>query len=531
VTQPGTLTRRSLFVLAGAALLVDAAAAWHAASLAPWVDPRLALLDLGVGLAFVAAAGWAPGPVAQRAWVAAVGAGWLAGSWLPAAALLHQGLLTLALLAFPSGRIRGVPRWVAAGLAVLLGLGVLRPTAGAAVFLLVAGICLRDRRGASVAWWYPTVAAGTAGLVLGVIHLWPLDPGPATLAWQVTVLAVAVAYLPAATQLRRDQHRLADRVLEASSQTGLAGLAEIVGQALGDPTLRIHAPKTADSGAPRGDQAPGGDPREGPLRPGRRRLPVLSHGRVVAVVHYATAGLDDPATSQAVTAAVLLTATHEELLERQGAALADLEASRLRLLTATDTVRQRIAQTLRTEVEAPLGEIAAKVAAARSEMTAAAVGERDQVIARDALDVVLSELAAVGEEIQSLVAGVPPVDLGGGRLGAALQSLASGCPVPVTVTVDENSAAGAQAEAALFYACSEGLANAVKHASPCLVEIAVRRRGVLVEARVSDDGPGGADPGGSGLHGLADRLAACGGRLRVDSAPGAGTVLSAVVPG
>jgi signal transduction histidine kinase len=99
------------------------------------------------------------------------------------------------------------------------------------------------------------------------------------------------------------------------------------------------------------------------------------------------------------------------------------------------------------------------------------------------------------------------------------------------VAVAEDAAASQEAETALFYVCCEALANAVKHAGATRVAIAVERKEDGVVATVTDDGRGGADPSGSGLVGLADRLAARNGRLRVDSPPGAGTRVTATIPG
>ena len=83
---------------------------------------------------------------------------------------------------------------------------------------------------------------------------------------------------------------------------------------------------------------------------------------------------------------------------------------------------------------------------------------------------------------------------------------------------------------ALWFVCSESLANAAKHAAPDSVVITLGSAGDAARLEVRDDGRGGADPGGSGLAGLADRVAAVGGRLSVDSPPGAGTRVVALVP-
>jgi signal transduction histidine kinase len=166
---------------------------------------------------------------------------------------------------------------------------------------------------------------------------------------------------------------------------------------------------------------------------------------------------------------------------------------------------------------------------AQSELTAVRPATRDPAVA-GSLDVVVTELATARDEIVELVAGVPPAQLGGGRLRAALDTVAHRSPVPVSVTVDADAAGDPDTETAFFYVCSEALANAVKYADAKRIDITVRRVNGAMEAVISDDGRGGADASGSGLQGLADRLATVNGRLRVDSPPGAGTTVTAVVP-
>jgi signal transduction histidine kinase len=148
-----------------------------------------------------------------------------------------------------------------------------------------------------------------------------------------------------------------------------------------------------------------------------------------------------------------------------------------------------------------------------------------------AFEVVIGELEAASREIADLVAGTPPADLGDGRLRQALDALVTASPVPVVVAVADDAAGDQGMETALFYVCCEALANAVKHANATRVAITVERLDGGIVAAVSDDGCGGADPSGSGLQGLADRLAARNGRLRVDSPPGAGTTVTAMIPG
>ena len=141
---------------------------------------------------------------------------------------------------------------------------------------------------------------------------------------------------------------------------------------------------------------------------------------------------------------------------------------------------------------------------AESELSAVRTAARDSAVV-ESLDIVVGELATAQTEIVELVAGVPPAHLGSGRLQEALQALAQRSPIPVSVTVAADAASDQDTEAALFYVCSEALANAAKHADAKRIGITVRRIKGAIEAVISDDGRGGADPSGSGLQGLADR--------------------------
>jgi signal transduction histidine kinase len=86
-------------------------------------------------------------------------------------------------------------------------------------------------------------------------------------------------------------------------------------------------------------------------------------------------------------------------------------------------------------------------------------------------------------------------------------------------------------EAALYFVCSEALANVAKHAGASCVAISVQTANGHVSASIHDDGDGGADPlAGSGLRGLADRVEALGGRLEVVSPSGGGTWVAARIP-
>ncbi len=489
---------------------------------APHASTWLIFLDVATGLAFVVAAALAPGSHAERGLMAAVGAAWLTASFLPAARSVHQAVLVVALIGFPAGRVRGSSRWLLVGLAVPVAIGLLPQIAVAALFALVAlFVLVGGRRDAAAG--YPIVAAIAVAATLGaswVVARWRadvFDPTVALVGYELVLLAVAIAFPVAAQAVIRSRARLVDQLLAGERLTGLDGFAVVLGRVLGDPSVQVFRWHNPDVGYvdERGRQVPtgGGD---------RRWLTVDDPDGRIAVVAHQSSALDDPPTADAVAAAVRLAVKHLRLQEEQRQQLAELEASRARLVAAADRERERAATQLRQDVGVSLQ-------LAQSELTAVRPATRDPAVA-GSLDVVVTELATARDEIVELVAGVPPAQLGGGRLRDALDTVAKRSPVPVSVTVDADAAGDADTETAFFYVCSEALANAVKHADANRIAITVRRTDGAIMATVSDDGRGGADLSGSGLLGLADRLAARSGRLRVDSPPGAGTTVTATLP-
>ena len=495
----------------------------RADSEAPHASPWLTAVDVAVGVAFVAAGVLAGGPLSERVLVAAVGPAWLAGSLLVAARPLHQAMLAVALVAFPAGRVRGVASWLLVTLAGLTGLQLMSQLGVAALFALVAVAVFARSRVDPVAVWYPAGAAVAVAAVLGSI--WGaarlladrLDPTLALVGYELVLLLVAVTFPASATAVARARAKVADQLLSDGQLAGLDGLATVLGDALGDQDLRVYRWDEPDAA-----YVDGRGQRVG-LAPGRRWLTVTGPNGPIAAVEHRSPALDDGPTVAAVSSAVRLAVTHLRLQEEQRGRLLELEASRARIVAAADRQRERAAAELRKDVDAPLR-------IAQSELHAVRPSVRDPGAAA-ALDVVISELEAATREIADLVSGIPPADLGEGRLRQALDALAEASPIPVGVAYAVDAAADQETETALFYVCCEALANAVKHARATRVTLVVRRLDEGIAATISDDGGGGADASGSGLQGLADRLATRSGWLRVDSPPGAGTTVTATIPG
>jgi signal transduction histidine kinase len=197
-----------------------------------------------------------------------------------------------------------------------------------------------------------------------------------------------------------------------------------------------------------------------------------------------------------------------------------VHASRRRLLLTEEEERRRLAERLERGPGAALADVERLVHEARP----LPVG--GDALA-DALDRTRQQLAHVRPELDALVRGLGGVDRAG--LLPALERLTIGLPVDVDLELAEVTVSP-EVASALWFVCSESLANAVKHAEARMVRVALAPANGIVRICVEDDGRGGANPGGSGLVGLADRVAALGGRLAVVSPPGGGTQVVAELP-
>jgi signal transduction histidine kinase len=152
----------------------------------------------------------------------------------------------------------------------------------------------------------------------------------------------------------------------------------------------------------------------------------------------------------------------------------------------------------------------------------------DDVVARAAAIRDTVKLAL--DELRELARGLHPSILASDGLAPALEQLASRAPVPVELHVDGGRYPEAVESTAWFVAC-EALANVAKYAQATQVDVAVERRDAQLLITIADDGVGGAQrAAGTGLTGLADRVAALDGRLTIDSPPGRGTTVTAELP-
>jgi signal transduction histidine kinase len=240
----------------------------------------------------------------------------------------------------------------------------------------------------------------------------------------------------------------------------------------------------------------------------------------------------EPELIEAVGAAASLALDNERLHAQLRAKLEEVEASRTRIVEAADAERRRIERDLHDGAQQRLVTMALQLGAVRARASRSANPDlaSDAAVA-SALEELTDQLSLTLEDLRNLARGIHPAVLTEGGLRPALLSLAERSPVPAHVAAAPSERLPSTVEATAYFIVSEALVNAAKHARASSVTISVVRCREHLEVSVLDDGVGGADAArGSGLGGLADRAAAVGGALSVESPPGGGTHVMARIP-
>jgi signal transduction histidine kinase len=228
---------------------------------------------------------------------------------------------------------------------------------------------------------------------------------------------------------------------------------------------------------------------------------------------------------EAVGAAARLAVENSRLQAQLRAQLAEVRASRARIVAAGDAERRRLERDLHDGAQQRLLGIRLALRLARTR-----VGHDDAEV-QDLLTEADEELMAGLDELRALARGIHPAVLTDEGLPAALASLARRAAVPVEIVAVPLERFDAPVEAAAYFVASEALANVAKHARANSVRIAVTRANGRVWLEVADDGVGGAEAAaGSGLSGLRDRVEALDGHLEVTSPAAVGTTLRAEFP-
>ncbi|HXA43653.1 MAG TPA: sensor histidine kinase [Candidatus Solibacter sp.] len=234
---------------------------------------------------------------------------------------------------------------------------------------------------------------------------------------------------------------------------------------------------------------------------------------------------DDPDLVRAVASAAQLAVENAQLAAELQQQLAEVEASRARIVTASDDERRRLGRDLHDGAQQRLLALSFAMKAVQRK-----AGNGDPDI-RAAFDTADEQLRLALRELRELAHGIRPPILTEGGLGPALESLAERSAVKVTIERQPQRRFEQPVEAAAYFVVSEALANVAKHAGASLATVAVWQEDGALLVEVRDDGVGGAAAvNGSGLRGLMDRVGALQGRLQVDSPPGKGTRLLAELP-
>jgi signal transduction histidine kinase len=521
--------------------VVGVAAEWR---LYGWADPGGWVPDLLTGWCLIGCglAGWARRPQSRSgALLAAAGFAWFVPNfaatgvgqlgWLGAYALyLHRGPLVQLVLTYPQGRIRGRVEGAAVAVgyaaavvgpvwnskAVTIALAVLLVAVAARGYLRAVGRERRMRRSALQAT--ALFAAGVT--VIASIRL--AGPGPATgaaavLAYEAMLCALAAGVLIGLVRWPWERAKVADLVVElGEARSGT--LRDELARALGDPSLQVGYWLAESAGFIDAAGRPLVVPDPGS---GRSATVVERDGQPLAVLVHDPAVLGDPGLVEAVSSATGLAAANARLQAEVRARLAEIGASRQRILVAGDAERGRLDRRLRDGAQRRLGELAQTLRLARQSATGQGTAER---IAKAEL-----QLARTQEDLGRLARGLHPGQLSEQGLEPALAALAGHFPLHVDLTVPV-AGISPNVAACVYFICSEALANVAKHASASAVRISVTARAGAITVEVADDGAGGADPEGRGLQGLADRVEILGGTLTIASAPSHGTRLVAVIP-
>jgi signal transduction histidine kinase len=215
----------------------------------------------------------------------------------------------------------------------------------------------------------------------------------------------------------------------------------------------------------------------------------------------------------------------EQILAEQARSL---QASRVRLVAATDQERRRVERDLHDGAQQRLVALGVGLRLAQD------LCRTDAVQAADAIAAVRDEIHAAQNELRDLAHGVYPPVLTQHGLAEALRAAADRCPLPVDVQADGRARFDPAVEAAVYFCCAEALQNAAKHAGAnTRVTVTIAHDGDRLHFSVVDDGVGfdaGHDTAGTGFENLRERLGAADGQLVVESTPGQGTTVAGSLP-
>jgi signal transduction histidine kinase len=508
---------------------------------------------VGLVYAVVGLAAWARRSSSRLGLLLVIGGGlWMLGGVINISAptteavgqiceTLILGLIVQLLLAFPSGRLHGRAEIavVLAGYFVCLAMqaplylfapeGPLsiadRPDlveaginwqriVGAVVVLATSALLVQRMRRADPGQrrvLVPLAVYGIIALVYAPLNSWLWKPGSVEelqvgILLELGLLAlVPVVFVAAASRGGFD--RTSDigelGVWLGAEELERPELGEALAAALGDPSAELLFRVPGESGLVDSRGMPS---MTSTSAQGRGVVEVELGGRAVGAILYDASLADRPEEVREAGRVIALALDRERLT-------VELRASRARIAAAADKERRRIARDLHDGLQSRLVFLAVQ-AATDSDRAALVAG-----------------IQAATDELRELVDGVMPAQLTERGLGAAVEDLGDRLPITIELQVEGLEARlRPEVEIAAYFVVSEAVVNAVKHAGPSAhLRVGLRCRGGELLLEVTDDGGGGARPGG-GIRGMADRVEALGGELTVETSAEDGTRVRATIP-
>jgi signal transduction histidine kinase len=490
-------------------------------------SPPLHALDAITGFSLLALGllAWSRRPSYAVGWIlAAGGVAWFAGTLASWAVFWHRAPLAQLILTYRARRLWPAARAERVIVLVAYAYAVVYPiarndAATIAFALALAGIagwrCLSEHGPERRARTSALLAALAFALVLIVgttLRIAGVGGARQLLAaYEVVMIAVAAGLTAELFWARSTRGLVTAVVLDLGEPLAGATLRGRLARTLGDPTLAVGYWVSEQNSYVDED----GQSLALPTDDARRAVSLIddADGPLAALIHDPVA-LSDPTLVANVAAATRLAVANARLQAEIRARVAQVDASRRRLVEAADEQRRQLERQLRNGAERRLTEVTELL----SEGGPPPLAE------------VTAGLDAARAELRELARGIHPATLTELGLAAAINELIARSPVPVEASASPQRWPAA-IEAAAYFLCSEALANVTKYARASRVQIRVTNDETQLQVEVTDDGIGGASPAqGSGLRGLADRVQALGGRLTIDSPPGQGTRLIARLP-
>jgi signal transduction histidine kinase len=400
---------------------------------------------------------------------------------------------------------------------------------GLALAVVAFALLMRRLRGASAPMRraiLPVVSSGLLVLALYAIAAGTANAAPAfsrgvSAAAGVALAIVPVAFLAGLFNARLARGGVSDLLVELERMPGPGQLRQALARALGDPSLELvyWIPET--------EAWVGID--------GQPVDPYADAGRVVTILERSgrpiAALIHDPALGErqelldAVSTAAGLALENERLQAELRAQLDELADSRTRIVEAGDRARQRLERNLHDGAQQRFVALSMALGLMESKLPSDPEG------ARALLAAARVELTEGLEELREIARGLHPAVLTERGLDAALEALTARSPVPVTLDGVPTERLPENVEATAYFVVAEALTNVARYSGAKRASVAMKRTDEMLVLEVRDDGVGGAVPAaGSGLRGLADRVAALDGRLSVQSPHRGGTTVRAEIP-